>query len=184
MHIATNNSLRWLAPAALAVLVLGSLGLARAVRAQDKSNDKKFAEDAASGGAAEVKFGQLAEEKGSDPSVRAFGRKMVNDHSKADNKLHAIGNEEGTKLPSDMSLMDRATYLKLKALSGSSFDQAYASAMVKDHQDDIRAFEQEQQDGTDQALKQFAAQTLPTLREHLKLAKQMADAVGASAANK
>jgi putative membrane protein len=181
MFISTKKSLRWLSPAGLALLLFVIFGAAGSARAQDKSEDTKFAKDAASGAAMEVKLGQLAEEKGSDPSVKEFGRRMVADHSKADNKLQAIGGQEGLKLPTDMSTIDRATYMRLEVLSGQRFDQAYASAMVKDHQGDIAAFEKEADSGSDESIKHFAAATLPTLREHLKMAKQMADTVGASA---
>jgi putative membrane protein len=47
--------------------------------------------------------------------------------------------------------------------------------MVADHKKDIAEFEKEASSGKDPEIKAFAAKTLPTLREHLKLA-QAADA--------
>src|SRR5271170_3008488 len=44
--------------------------------------DKIFLRLAAEGGIAEVKFGQLAVQKGSTDEVKAFGQKMVDDHTK------------------------------------------------------------------------------------------------------
>src|SRR5262249_4257521 len=46
-------------------------------------SDKAFAKEAAAGGMAEVKLGQLAQDKGSSSAVKEFGKRMVDDHSKA-----------------------------------------------------------------------------------------------------
>ena len=44
---------------------------------------------------------------------------------------------------------------------------------ITDHQKDISEFEKEASTGKDPELKQFASRTLPTLKEHLKLAHEM-----------
>ena len=79
-----------------------------------------------------------------------------------------------------MDKKDQATYDHLSSLSGKDFDEAYARDMVNDHVKDIAAFKQESQDGKNEAVKNFASETLPTLETHLKLAHEMARAVGAS----
>lgn len=48
------------------------------------------------------------------------------------------------------------------------------SDMVKDHRADVAVFERESKDAKDPAVKDFADQTLPTLREHLKAAEKIA----------
>jgi putative membrane protein len=53
--------------------------------------------------------------------------------------------------------------------------------MIKDHEDDIKAFEKESQSGQDADAKAFATATLPTLREHLKMIRSIASAAGISA---
>ncbi|MGB0001203.1 MAG: DUF4142 domain-containing protein [Candidatus Acidiferrales bacterium] len=52
--------------------------------------------------------------------------------------------------------------------------------MVKDHEQDVAAFEKESRAGKDQTIKSFAQETLPTLKEHLHLARQMEKTVSAS----
>ena len=49
-----------------------------------------------------------------------------------------------------------------------------------DHQHDVMAFKREASSGKDADLKAWAARTLPTLEEHLKMAKDAAMKVGAS----
>ena len=58
-------------------------------------------------------------------------------------------------------------------MSGDAFDQAYMQDMLKDHKTDIAAFEKESMNGKDPDVKQFATQTLPTLKDHLKQAESV-----------
>lgn len=143
-------------------------------------NDNDFAKDAAQGGMAEVKLGQLAEDKGQSDAVKNFGKKMVEDHSAADDKLKAVASNDKVTLPTTIDKHDQKTYDKLSQLSGAAFDRAYAKDMVKDHEKDIDAFKQEASGGQNQAIKNFASETLPTLQEHLKMAKEMENTVAAT----
>ncbi len=142
--------------------------------------DTQFAFKAAAGGMSEVKLGTLASQKGTDPSVKEFGQRMVADHSKAGNELKSIAIQSKITLPSDVSKSDAETYAKLSKLSGAEFDKAYANDMVKDHEQDVAEFQKEAMDGKDPALKEFATKTLPTLESHLKQAREMQRTVQAS----
>jgi putative membrane protein len=147
-------------------------------------SDSDFAKQAAQGGMAEVKLGQLAQDKGTSDAVKEFGKKMVDDHSAANDKLKTVAQQENVTLPSDISKRDQATYDKLAKLSGEAFDRAYARDMVKDHQNDIAAFQQEASNGQDPQIKSFASDTLPTLQDHLKMAREMMHTVSPSNAAK
>jgi putative membrane protein len=141
------------------------------------SADETFAKKAAEGGMAEVRLGQLAEERGSNPAVKNFGRRMVQDHSKAGNELKSTASKANVELPTEMDKSDQATYDRLSKLSGEAFDRAYARDMVKDHSRDVSQFQKEAKNGRDENIKNFAAQTLPTLQSHLDQARQMEQAV-------
>ncbi len=135
------------------------------------SADMMFATNAAQGGMAEVKLGQLATEKASSQDVKTFGQRMVDDHSKANDQLKSIASAENMTLPTDIGAKNQALYDKLSGMSGAAFDKAYMKAMVKDHETDVKEFQKEANSGKDPQLKQFASQTLPTLQEHLSMAK-------------
>jgi len=45
--------------------------------------------------------------------------------------------------------------------------------MVKDHEEAVALFEKESKSGSDADLKSFAGKTLPTLQDHLKMAKAL-----------
>ena len=133
--------------------------------------DRNFVMKAARGGLAEVEFGRLAAEKASNPDVKQFGQKMVDDHSKANDELKTIAQQKGIDLPTDLDAKDKATRDHLAKLSGDAFDRAYMRDMVKDHKTDVSEFRKESQSGKDADIKAFAGKTLPTLEEHLKMAQ-------------
>ncbi len=136
--------------------------------------DTTFMEKAAIGGMAEAELGQLAVQKASNPDVRQFGQRMVDDHGKANGQLKQVVAEEHTRLPQALSAKDKAIKDALEKLSGDDFDRAYMKDMVQDHRQDVAEFERESKSAHDPAVKSFATQTLPTLRQHLKEAARIA----------
>jgi putative membrane protein len=136
-------------------------------------DDKKFAKDAALGGMTEVELGKLAAQKGSSDAVKQFGQKMVDDHSKANQELKQVASLEKIDLPNSIDSKHQSRIDKLSKLDGPSFDKAYIKDQVKDHKQDVSAFQSEAQSGTDPNVKQFAAKTLPVLQGHLSLVKDL-----------
>jgi putative membrane protein len=135
--------------------------------------DKKFVMDAAQGGMAEVEMGKLAANQGSSDDVKKFGQRMVDDHSKANEKLKDLASEKGVMVPSDLNAKDMATKARLEKLQGAEFDKAYMKDMVMDHKKDVADFKKESMSGKDPDVKGFASDTLPTLQDHLKQAESV-----------
>ena len=140
-------------------------------------SDSDFAKAAAEGGYAEVTFGKLAEDKASNQAVKDLAQRMVEDHTKADDELKTAASKDEISIPSQLNAKDQATYVRLTQLSGAAFDRAYARDMVRDHETDVAVFRHEADDGKDTSIKSFAAQTLPTLEDHLKEARQALQSV-------
>jgi putative membrane protein len=136
-------------------------------------DDKKFAKDAAMGGLYEVELGKVADEKGGSDGVKKFGQKVVDDHSKANDQLKEILTKESLDVPSSLDSKHQSRLDKISKLSGPAFDKAYIKDQVKDHERDVSDFQAEAQSGQDPNIKQFATATLPTLQEHLSLAKDL-----------
>ena len=115
---------------------------------------------AAKGGTMEVTMGKMAEEKAQSDDVKSFGKRMVTDHSKANDELKSIASKKGVELPS-------------KERSGKwTSDKAYMDMMVKDHEKDLAEFKEEASNGSDPDLKKFADDTARMIQEHLDLAKE------------
>jgi putative membrane protein len=137
-------------------------------------SDEKFMTEAAQGGLAEVELGKLATEKGSSDQVKKFGQRMVDDHSKANDELKQLASSKGVNLPDQPKAKDKATKERLSKLNGAEFDRAYMQDMVKDHKKDVAEFNKESNSAKDSDVKQFASKTLPTLKDHLQQAQQIA----------
>ena len=134
--------------------------------------DREFVMKAAEGGMAEVSLGQIASNKATHADVKAFGQRMVTDHSKANDELKALAAQKGLTLPAQPNQEQQATSTKLAAKSGADFDKDYMADMVKDHEKDVKEFEKASKDAKDPDVKAWAAKTLPTLKEHLKMAQE------------
>src|SRR5215831_431044 len=136
--------------------------------------DSTFVKKAAQGGLAEVELGQLAAQKASSEDVKKFGQRMVDDHTKANEQLKQVAAEKNIDVPQQLDAKDKATKAHLEKLSGQQFDRLYMKDMVRDHQKDVAGFERESKIAKDPAIKNFAQQTLPTLKDHLKEAEKIA----------
>jgi putative membrane protein len=151
-------------PLAIVALSVAGVAAAQDTAAGNSSSlsasDKMFMKKAAKGGMMEVAMGKLADEKGQSDDVKSFGKRMVADHSKANDELKKIAAQKNAKLPT-----------KEPSVSWSS-DKAYMDAMVKDHEKDLAEFQEEAKNGSDADVKKFADDTAKIVQEHLDLAKQ------------
>jgi putative membrane protein len=133
--------------------------------------DEEFAMKAATAGNKEVRLGRLASRRARSGAVKSFGRRMMADHTTSGNKLKAIAARKRIRLPAGLDDEGRAAVDQLSALSGREFDRAYMEMMVADHERAVADFEAEANTGSDRQLRTFARQALPTLRMHLRMAR-------------
>ena len=163
----------------MAILTGVLLAIPVAGRATDKGhmNAQQFVKQAAAGGMAEVKLGQLAQQKATSADVKAFGKRMEDDHSKVNGELKQLAADKKVTLPQGLDSKHQALYDRLSKLSGSQFDKTYMSEMVRDHQQDVAEF-QKAAKSNDAQVKDFASRTLPTLEDHLREAQQIASSEG------
>lgn len=133
--------------------------------------DKDFIMKAAIGGMAEVATGQIAATKATNADVKAFGNRMVQDHGKANDELKQLASTKGVTLPAETDADHKKKADDLSKKSGKDFDKAYMTDMVADHEKDVSEFQNAAQNAQDPDLKSWAAKTLPTLQDHLKMAK-------------
>jgi putative membrane protein len=144
------------------------------------SDDQNFLEHAAEGNDAEIALANLALKKTSRPGLKAFARRIVTDHKKANGRLKAIAADNDVQMPTGTSPKHKAKEARLAMLEGRDFEDDYVNTMIDDHQADIKAYQKELQYGADADLKKFASLTIPLLRQHLSMAKTIQGKMAAS----
>ena len=140
----------------------------------EEMQDRIFLQKAAEGGTAEVQLGKLAVEKASADDVKAFGQKMVDDHTQLNNQMAPLAESKGVALPRKMGKADQAEYDKLANLSGEAFDKEYIAYMVKDHHADLREFRMAATNTNDPDMKVALDKAAKVIREHMVLADKLA----------
>lgn len=138
------------------------------------SADQKFMTMAATGGMAEVEMARLALQKSGSDSVKQYAQKMLDDHTAANNELMQVASAKGVTLPTQPDAKHMAMMAKMQKLSGMQFDMMYVKeAGVKGHEKMEKLFMKESMGGMDMDVKAFAAKTLPVVRMHLQMAREM-----------
>jgi len=161
---------------AIAGILACLIPIAYSQKATASVADKKFVHTSLQGGMAEVEMGKLTMAKGKSEDVKQFGQQMVKDHTELGQQMKLVAQRIGVTPPDGVSAMQKATELKLKALSGDSFDKAYISAMVKDHKEDLEEFKTEAANGQSAAVKEAATKGSAVIEEHLQMITQIAQA--------
>lgn len=154
----------------------------------------------------ETASGRLASEKSQNARVKEFAQALVRDHSQTTQQLQTLmqqvpgmgagaatplpqgrettGNAESGRItnaqggPQHEGLDQQHTALlqQLQGVSGAEFDRLFLSQQVTMHQQAVDLFGNYSRSGDNPQLKQWAAQTLPHLQEHLRMAQQLQQA--------
>ena len=148
---------------------------------QTNNTDRLFAQLAAAGGMAEVEFARMAGQKSEAKRVKDFADLMTRDHGDANTKLKALADDAKIPLPKEVTPDHKQIAEQLDGLDGHAYDVAYIKAQIVDHQKTAQLLAWEIGSGEDAALQRFAAETLPKVMLHLKLAQEIhAELTGAA----
>ncbi len=157
--------------ALLSIAILGSLGstsFADVAPAESRAS-AVFVAEAGQNALTAMELGKLAQTNARSPGISALGTRLARDHGRMNAVLKLISDEKGFEAPVELDGAHRAVVNRLKALSGVEFDSAYATLMASDHANAITLFTIAAE-GDDPDLAEFARRTLPSLREHKRLA--------------
>jgi putative membrane protein len=177
-----------------AVGTAGEGANAEADRNNASAGARDWVEERLVGGMTEVKLGELASQKAQNADVKAFGKMMVQDHTKAGEELKQVASQHNIQAPAQLDDEHRDKVDRLSKLQGAEFDREYMSQMVDDHENTMSALEdrldkqgnndnptytpKKNDNRVDMALNQWAAKAAPTVQKHLARAKQLNDRIG------
>jgi putative membrane protein len=140
-------------------------------------SDNEFVTKAASSGMAEVAIGKAGKEKAQNAEVKRFADRVVTDHTKANDALMQIAKDAGITVP-DRPAAEHADKVKHFEGDTRNFDREFVNHMVDSHTKGVELFTKGSKELKNEQLRSFAEKTLPTLKEHLSIAKRLQDQVG------
>ena len=165
---------------AAAALLTAGVALSFTASAETASKDKKFMTNAAEAGHTEVEASKIALEKSSNPAVKQFAQKMIDEHTAVGEELKQLASSKNVSLPEEPSMAQRAKIAVLEKLKGNTFDQRYASMIgVSAHEDAVKLFQKASSSAQDAEVKSFAAKTLPGLEKHLAMGRELKQSLDA-----
>jgi putative membrane protein len=135
--------------------------------------DSEFMTKAASGGLLEVQLGQQVAQKATTPDAKQFAQQMVTDHTKANDELKALAARKNMTLPTTLGKEQQKVYDEVLAEKGADLDKKYVSAMLTDHQEDIKQYQEAVTKSSDADIKTYAQKQLPVLQMHLGMLQKM-----------
>jgi putative membrane protein len=138
-----------------------------------KIDDRQFARDAAIAGLSNVELAELAAEKASSEDVRQFGKRLLDDQTKTNDRLKQVANQQNILIPDALDSKHQSLIDKVAKLSGPEFDKAFLKQQLKEQEAEVRDFSDEAQRGTDPNVKTFAAGALLNLQQQLEAAKNL-----------
>ena len=141
--------------------------------------DSEFLTKAASGGMLEVQLGQQVAKKATTPDAKSFAQQMITDHTKANEELKGLAAKKNIVLPTTLGQDQQKVYDEVLAEKGPELDKKYVQAMIADHQEDIKEFQEAVGSTRDSELRAFAQRTLPVLQMHLDMVQKMQPVVEA-----
>jgi putative membrane protein len=136
------------------------------------AQSSEFLREAIQGNLAEVKLGQLAQQKGQTDGVKDMGAMLEKDHAKSNREAMQVAQKLSVAPPKEPNAEQKAVYDRLSRLSGKEFDQQFIEESVKAHQKTIKLFEKEEAKANDAAAS-YAKETLPALRHHLQMSQDL-----------
>ena len=157
------------------LLVVLAVGVTLALASCGAPSAPDFVRKAAIIDLYEVEAGKIASEKGQSDAVKQFGQHMAEAHSKTSEELKTIVTAEklDVNLPDKLDKKYRKLIDALNEAAPEAFDKTYAAQQVRAHGKAVDLFDEYAEDGANEALKQFAANTLPTIKQHLRDAKKL-----------
>lgn len=173
------------------LFVLGLLAAGAAVSQQDREGgergrqgtrggmdaagdpDKYFMLCASMMNLAEISAGRLAERRSQHEDVKAFGQRMVKDHTQANSELARLAQKAGLSMPAQADESHAMMIMHLSKLKAEDFDAEYASLMVAEHAKAVALFEAKAKSAKDPDLKAWSEKTLQHLKHHLEAAREL-----------
>ncbi|HVZ28214.1 MAG TPA: DUF4142 domain-containing protein [Rhizomicrobium sp.] len=152
-------------------------GLVGRVDAAMTHTTKGFVDAAAVSDMYEVEAGKIAAERATKPGIKQFAQEMVRAHTDTTNKLKSIiaSNKINVAPPPAVDNRRQGMLDDLRGAKGEDFDHRYLAQQVAAHKEADTLFSGYAKDGDNAAIKSFARETDPVIKQHLAMAQNLSE---------
>jgi putative membrane protein len=139
---------------------------------------KEFLKDAGQANQTEIAMANVAESKSQNAQVKDLATMMSTDHQANFALVQSIAQAHGITLETKLDMLNQHEVNRLQRADDADFDKEYTTLMIKDHVKCLKRFDKAASDIEEQDVKQYAQNTLPALRHHLKKSEEAARSAG------
>lgn len=163
---------------ALASVLFACTGATAAFAQGFSDKDKTFLKDSTEDHLAEIKMAEMTVRTTKNPTVKAFAEQMIKDHNALIAGSKPVAVKAGVTPPTTTSAKAEAEYLKLKALTGETYDKSYVKTMVADHHEDLDKVKQENASTANPDMKKLTAHAANVIAGHSQKIDTIASSMG------
>ncbi len=172
--IITNKAITWMIATGLLATFGGAVSAQRGRQSGSLSAlDKDYLKASAQSNLEEVQFESVVLTHAANGQDKEFGKRMRQDHARANAELKAVAARTGFQPPKDVSEDQKHIMERLAQFHGAAFDAAYKQEMVRDHTGDIAETQREMSLGKNPQVIALAQKNLALLRMHLKMSQAL-----------
>lgn len=144
------------------------------------SQDRTFMDQASLINLTEISLGKYLHAHAATTTAKNLGASYAHDHTAAQADLRALASRLHVTLPTLSGLQRGSIVARVEDEKGRDLDVAFAKVSVAGHKAAIAIFRKEESAGSNAAVKAYAAQYLPMLQTHLRLAEHAESALHAT----
>ncbi|MGZ8398439.1 MAG: DUF4142 domain-containing protein [Gemmatimonadales bacterium] len=130
----------------------------------------------------ELRLADMARKKTANASVKSFAEQMRTDHLSMNKQLEALVGQNGQPFRVGLGKMEPQVeeVRRLDKMSGTQFDREFMASMIRHHRDNVSYFQSTANSAQSNQVRTLLVNGLPVLRQHLSLATQVGNQVGAT----
>jgi len=149
--------------------------------ANKKGNDEAFLAEVANDLLLESQLADLAVRRATSNEIKELAISVLTDHSIAMDELREIAAGIDVPLREEMSAGQRKHFINIAKKQGPKFDRAFCRLILTNKTDALKKFEKIAEEGSSEAIRDWASGKFGVLRRHIALAQGVDAGANASA---
>jgi len=144
-------------------------------QAGSQNMDQEFVKSAAADNLFEIRLGEFIQQRVQDPQIKQFAQMLVQDHQQAQQQLKQAAQQAQIQVSEDLPQAKQAMLQEMQQKQGTDLETCFVFDQVGDHHKDLLKARYEAEKAQQPQIKQYAEQSVSTLRKHLREAEKLAE---------